>query len=240
MSSKVLTEYKTMFEANAKSEGGPQLRLTLLDKLILDVIDEARAIAPSHVSFLITGFSAVPSIGALLRSAKFSSSEQHHSQWHRGNGNYVTRSGHTAVTLAAYTDTIQLSITDHGCGIPDDIYPAFSMKDSRRQAKGNGLGLSQAAKAIEINDGTINIRTQVGHGTTMTIALPREPAQNGTKRAFRFRPAENFSSSMMTRRFSLISRTVFSSSTMKSFGFHSCIAQDSANRTTHRFNLRAR
>jgi len=67
---------------------------------------------------------------------------------------------------------IAISISDTGVGIPREklnkiFEPLFTTK-----AKGIGLGLSIAKIIVESHEGTINVRSEVGKGSTFTIMLP--------------------------------------------------------------------
>jgi PAS domain S-box-containing protein len=67
---------------------------------------------------------------------------------------------------------IELNVTDSGCGIPDHYKskifdPFFTTKD-----KGNGLGLATVFSIIESHDGTIEMESNEGWGTSFTIYLP--------------------------------------------------------------------
>ncbi len=66
---------------------------------------------------------------------------------------------------------VQVEITDSGVGMDDDAVarifePYFSTK-----ATGTGLGLTIAKRNIELNGGTIAVRSTKGVGTTVTIEL---------------------------------------------------------------------
>jgi PAS domain S-box-containing protein len=68
--------------------------------------------------------------------------------------------------------TIQLKIKDTGCGVPEDARlklfdPFFTTKDT-----GTGLGLSISHGIIQRHGGSVSFESQVGRGTTFTIALP--------------------------------------------------------------------
>jgi signal transduction histidine kinase len=72
---------------------------------------------------------------------------------------------------------IQLSVKDQGVGIPDahreKIFTAFFTT----RAFGTGLGLATARQIIEDHDGSIDVSSAQGHGTTFTVELPAEPVQ---------------------------------------------------------------
>lgn len=71
-------------------------------------------------------------------------------------------------------DTVKIDITDNGIGIdPEDIphifEPFFSTK---QQARGIGLGLSIAHGIIQSHKGKIQVKSEPGLGTTISILLP--------------------------------------------------------------------
>jgi signal transduction histidine kinase len=72
---------------------------------------------------------------------------------------------------------VVLEVADTGKGISPEVEkrlfdPFFTTKDA-----GTGLGLPIAARIVEKQGGTLRYQTQVGHGTTFGIVLPRvEPA----------------------------------------------------------------
>ena len=49
-------------------------------------------------------------------------------------------------------------------------HPFFS---TRRETGGTGLGLSVSARIVEKHRGTLRFQSQPGHGTTVTVALPK-------------------------------------------------------------------
>jgi PAS domain S-box-containing protein len=82
----------------------------------------------------------------------------------------------SADTLAAIEgEFVALRITDTGVGIAPDVLPKvfdpfFTTKDAD---KGTGLGLSQVHGFAHQSGGTVQIESEVGRGTTLTIYLPR-------------------------------------------------------------------
>jgi PAS domain S-box-containing protein len=70
---------------------------------------------------------------------------------------------------------VAIAVSDNGVGIPPDVIanvfdPFFTTKPV---GKGTGLGLSQAHGFAHQAGGTVKITSTLGHGTTVTIYLPR-------------------------------------------------------------------
>lgn len=71
-----------------------------------------------------------------------------------------------------------VSISDQGCGIPDEYLkqlgkPFFSTKET-----GNGLGLMICQKIISDHGGKIAVSTSLENGTTFTVKIPLMKGQN--------------------------------------------------------------
>ena len=87
----------------------------------------------------------------------------------------------TVATRMAAEDTIDLMVSDTGCGIPEEhlekiFDPFFSTKP---EGRGTGLGLSICLGILQRLGGRISVVSTVGQGTTFTINLPREPRTGG-------------------------------------------------------------
>lgn len=83
------------------------------------------------------------------------------------------------VTLRASSDDawLRLQIIDRGSGIASDILPHifepfYSTKNELKE--GMGLGLSVSHNLVQLMGGTIDVKTEVGVGTTFSLALPRQ------------------------------------------------------------------
>lgn len=80
------------------------------------------------------------------------------------------------VTVSSRNDTMNrnlvLSVADNGSGISDDhIDQIFNPFYSDKGQKGTGLGLAVAKKIVSEHHGQIDVKSQLGEGTTFTIAL---------------------------------------------------------------------
>ena len=99
------------------------------------------------------------------------------------------------VTVSAHCDPVAgytLTFADSGIGIaPDDIPKAlarFEQVDARldRRFEGTGLGLPLSKAFVELHGGSLDLESEVGVGTTVTIRFPAGcvmPCQGGAREA---------------------------------------------------------
>ncbi|HUU16275.1 MAG TPA: HDOD domain-containing protein [Sedimentisphaerales bacterium] len=71
-------------------------------------------------------------------------------------------------------DSVKLQISDVGCGMDAETIskatqPFFSAKPAGRK---RGMGLAYTVRFIQLNKGSLNIASEPGSGTTVTICLP--------------------------------------------------------------------
>jgi len=70
-----------------------------------------------------------------------------------------------------------LEVTDTGIGIPADelphIFDRFWRGQQAERVSGSGIGLSVAAELARAHGGHLAASSQPGHGTQMTLTLPR-------------------------------------------------------------------
>jgi PAS domain S-box-containing protein len=86
------------------------------------------------------------------------------------------------VPNGAAGDYVALSVADTGCGIPADLLPRVvePFFTTKGPDKGTGLGLSQVYGLAHRSGGTVQIASEIGHGTKVTIYLPRGEAPVAT------------------------------------------------------------
>jgi len=66
------------------------------------------------------------------------------------------------------------TVSDTGCGIPEDELPYIKEKffKGRNSKLGSGLGLSICDEIIKMMGGSINIYSREGKGTKVVIRIP--------------------------------------------------------------------
>ena len=97
---------------------------------------------------------------------------------------FSSEGGSVEVGLAREQDSWRITVTDHGCGIPeefkDKIFKRFSQMDgsNTRKRGGSGLGLSICKPMIEQMGGTIGFESTIGKGSTFHVLLPTTKASH--------------------------------------------------------------
>lgn len=78
--------------------------------------------------------------------------------------------------------SVEISVTDHGRGIPDDlkekIFEKFTQVDASdsRTAGGTGLGLAISKSIVELHGGTIDLESTPDESTSFYVRIPVRPA----------------------------------------------------------------
>jgi signal transduction histidine kinase len=90
-----------------------------------------------------------------------------------------TDEGGVTVVLGAGDDTVTLTVTDTGVGIPAEHLPRvferfYRVDQARTRASGGtGLGLALVRNAAERAGGSVHAESSPGVGTSVTVRLPR-------------------------------------------------------------------
>ncbi|MGE4158454.1 MAG: nitrogen regulation protein NR(II) [Planctomycetota bacterium] len=87
----------------------------------------------------------------------------------------LDQGGQVILRTRTEKDAVCIEVTDNGPGIPEEIREKifelyFSTKE---EGHGTGLGLPYADSIVKAHNGTLTVSSQVGHGSTFTIRLPR-------------------------------------------------------------------
>jgi len=96
---------------------------------------------------------------------------------------YSPEGGRIEVAAQDNDTYITVSVKDEGIGIPpehlDRIFARFHRVDNRdtRQAGGTGIGLYLVKHLVEAHHGTIEVKSEVGKGSTFTITLPKSQTE---------------------------------------------------------------
>jgi signal transduction histidine kinase/FixJ family two-component response regulator len=91
------------------------------------------------------------------------------------------------LTVETLPERARLTVTDHGIGIPpadlDRIFQPFERAVSFRHYGGLGLGLYITRQVVEAHGGTIEVRSELGQGSTFVVELPhaRPGASDGVE-----------------------------------------------------------
>ena len=94
---------------------------------------------------------------------------------------YNNPGGTVHISISRVEQQAKIVIADNGIGIPlhaqSRIFERFYRVDKSRskQRGGTGLGLSIVKHIVDYHDGVISLRSELGHGTEITILLPIQP-----------------------------------------------------------------
>ena len=95
------------------------------------------------------------------------------------NGVKYTKAGTVTVDVKGDDQTVSVTITDSGIGIPPEDVPHLFQKFYRvdnsdtREIGGTGLGLYISRRLIESNNGHIGVNSTFGKGSTFYVQMPR-------------------------------------------------------------------
>lgn len=148
-----------------------------LRRIVLDVVDECAHAAAARSIEIAT---ALPADGVPVPG--------HPHELHRMLANLVSNAvkysddgGSVAVGLASDDGDAVLSVVDHGLGISEDdqrgLFREF-FRTSNPEAlarPGSGLGLVIVDRIVRRHGGRIDVDSDLGRGTTVTVTLPANP-----------------------------------------------------------------
>jgi two-component system sensor histidine kinase BaeS len=92
---------------------------------------------------------------------------------------YLNGNGEVFVTLMDKNETIILVVKDTGIGISEKdlpfIFERFYRSDESRNKKtgGSGIGLTIVKSIVEAHNGTINVKSTLGEGSSFIVTIPK-------------------------------------------------------------------
>ncbi|GEM_PF-1385143 len=95
-----------------------------------------------------------------------------------------TEHGHITLRVAIHPQTVQFSVIDDGIGIDEslqkEMFAMFQQGDSSstRRRGGVGIGLALVEKLTKTLNGSIEVHSVKGEGSTFTVTLPNQPTPN--------------------------------------------------------------
>ena len=91
---------------------------------------------------------------------------------------YTPEYGSIRVCVESWEMHLKVSITDTGKGIPENqqgaIFRRFYREENVHDIEGIGIGLYLAREIISLQNGYIQVTSQVGTGSTFSVFLPHE------------------------------------------------------------------
>ncbi len=92
---------------------------------------------------------------------------------------FTNENGTVSVAIRVADRTVELSVADSGCGIPEEDQPRIfdrfyqaNRARTREERRGNGLGLSICQSIVVMHGGAIWVDSAPGRGATFTVQLP--------------------------------------------------------------------
>ncbi|MEE4545006.1 HAMP domain-containing sensor histidine kinase [Streptomyces sp. V4-01] len=145
-----------------------------LTRLVLDVVDDARAAGPGHRWNLDLPEEPVTVTGDAHRLHQLAANLLANARVHTPSGTRVT------VRLRQSRDATTLVVHDDGPGIPEQlratVFQRFTRAPQRHPQSGAGLGLSIVTAVAAAHDGAADVASRPG-ATTFTVTLPRESGE---------------------------------------------------------------
>ncbi len=87
---------------------------------------------------------------------------------------YTSEGGGVSVNVGTKGGNVYVSVTDNGCGIPAEHLPNITKKFYKANylTRGSGIGLAIVDEIVVLHGGKLNIISEEGFGTTVTVNFP--------------------------------------------------------------------
>ncbi len=107
---------------------------------------------------------------------------------------FTPAGGRVELRASKNGDQVVLVVQDNGVGIAEQnlphVFDRFWQADnsSKRKFQGLGIGTALVKELVEIQHGTVEVRSEVGQGTAFTVCLPYHPAGDAVSEPTRHVP----------------------------------------------------
>jgi signal transduction histidine kinase len=92
---------------------------------------------------------------------------------------YTDARGRVEIATAHQPGSVTVSVRDTGCGIAPatqaQLFEKYSRVATSTAVEGSGLGLYIVRRIARLHGGSVGVVSDVGQGSTFTLALPCEP-----------------------------------------------------------------
>jgi two-component system, NtrC family, sensor histidine kinase KinB len=89
---------------------------------------------------------------------------------------YTPAGGQVCIELTASDERARITIRDTGCGMDkravDSLFKPTTLADREGQSGPHGLGLAIAREVVDAHNGSLNVASEPGHGTTFVVEIP--------------------------------------------------------------------
>jgi signal transduction histidine kinase len=94
----------------------------------------------------------------------------------------IGQNGAISIAIAQSNGSVVVTVDDTGNGIPPGMLETLFRPSQSSRPGGLGVGLYQCKQIVEAHRGTIQLRSEVGKGTTVRIELPLAGPSDGLEK----------------------------------------------------------
>ena len=104
---------------------------------------------------------------------------------------FTASGGHVSISVAKVASRCFIEVSDSGIGISKDhlpfVFDRFWQADTSasRKFQGTGLGLALVRELVEVQGGSVTVKSALGQGTVFTVSMPWESADASPSPAVR-------------------------------------------------------
>ena len=97
---------------------------------------------------------------------------------------FTPAGGNITISVENRGDAADVSVSDTGCGIPQEhisrVFDRFYTVDPSRNSGGTGLGLALVKSIAELHGGSVTIQSELNRGTTVRLTFPSRAVADQT------------------------------------------------------------